>query len=189
MRKWIRLLILSALMLSYIASKAQWKIDETFDSEIPVTWTGDLGDPGWMWQDNASGNTGIAVGKTGSGSTAQSLYSPKVVINSGDSVFFNHYAIASAAENCQFYVKINEGSWQSFHQTNQSGWTDQRFALEEIATYTIGDSVQFKYEVSNETFNFLYVDYFRFGQSLPSSVPECANLLQPANAQTETSLY
>ncbi|MFO7879365.1 MAG: choice-of-anchor J domain-containing protein [Bacteroidales bacterium] len=189
MIKSVKLLILSALMLSGLATSAQWKIDETFDSEIPATWSGNLGDPGWIWQDDASGYSGVAVGKTGAGSTPQNLYSPKVRIDSGDSVFFNHYAIASAAENCQFYVKINEGSWQSFHQTNASVWEDQSFALEDIAGYSTGDSVQFRLEVSNESYDFLYVDYFRFGQALPANLPECANLLQPGNNQTETSLY
>lgn len=187
--KLLKLLILSALVVSVLSTTAQWKIDETFDSEIPATWTGDLGDPGWSWQDNASGHEGLAVGKTGATSTAKNLYSPKVLINSGDSLFFNHYAIASAEENCQFYVKINEGSWQSFHQTNASAWTDQVFPLEDIASYSTGDSVQFRFEVSNETSDFLYIDYFRYGQSLPASLPECANLLQPYASETEASLY
>lgn len=179
------LILISISHLSF----SQWKINETFDSEIPTEWTGVLGNPGWSYTTTTGSQTGIAKGQTGSTSNTYELISPKVELTIGDSLFFNHYAICSSADQCTFHYKINNGSWTNFHQTDVAGWQNQSFALQDLVTINSNDSIQFKLSVGGETFIYLYVDYFRFGQSLPSEIPECTNLIAPTNAETEVSLF
>ncbi len=167
---------------------AQWKINETFDSEIPTSWTGDLGDPGFYWVSQAGGHSGIAKGSTGASSATREFISPSVEVSAGDSLFFNHFLIVSNSEDFSFHYRVNSGAWTELLNSDASYWVDEEFSLSQLSGISTGDIVDFKFSIENEASNFCYIDYFKVGKTPPSNVPDCPQLILPQNNETDVSV-
>lgn len=180
------LLLFSALIIS-VALNAQWKINADFITEIPSQWTYNAGNPGYSWLESAAGHTGIVKGTTGAETTAQELISPQFQVDAGDSLYFNHYVIVSAAEDFSVEYSLNGGAWTSFHNSDQSLWLEQEYLLTELTGAQAGDNLQIKFVIGNQTANSVYIDYFRAGKTPPSNTPSCTELLSPADNETQLS--
>ncbi len=171
-----------------IAMHGQWKVNETFNSEIPAQWTGNFGNPGYSWVASAGGKNGVAKGTTGNETSTQYLYSPIAEVSAGDSVMFNHYLIVTNSDDFQVGYKVNGGAANYLLTSTAMSWINEKYLLTDLPDVTVGDNIQFVFQIGVETANSCYIDYFKIGKTPASAPPACVQLHAPADAAVGTSI-